>query len=689
MSPFDPPPDDLPSGNLPGGDPSGGNTGNASGLSEGNLPAGTPPTGGSPGNTADPNGSREGEPPRGNPPTAELPGEGSGASVGNGMGGDTPTGGSAANGMSNGASGGTSTRAPYAGSPPPDEPFFAPPADPLPWSETAYGIESAPQDAYAMEVRAETLKNITYGDAVRRGEVDSLHAGKVAFADVVSGEERATISGKLTERSGRGAALVARKLETKIGGRMTISANGWKPASGEDGIVMGGALVDTWTGGLLIAAAMSDDLIAGAGVRLTSPADIWMSGLMGLQERPGTAQADGLLMDLAGTLFEREYGSGIHVAGVANFTGTVYQTQRVGFRPLMKVAMGVRNLIPGAGGAAGEQTPPTPPAAPAGAGEGAVVAHGAAGTATGSARSVDNFQDVGRVVGAVDEFEEVSTLRHQPDTAATLEDVTTAGRNLPVEPPSRVDAVELPPRNLPDGVDQQAIGSGIDDHIQELTDRIEVLEIVGTANLQEHLNVKIGEKLDELNDVAQTLGDIGTIPSKGDVDSSAIGSLADLSSLDDADTRAAMLEAELAKISWPGTVASGDDARRLQLEAEIDALAAARLAMQDGENPVEVLQALAQQSAELYGADDVRTIAFQDAQAYTNRIQSGIAVLEEDLDIYMLARGEVSQGHDPTVALQNALATGEISADMRIHTEQAIDWLNKNFDFNPRPPTNV
>ena len=63
-------------------------------------------------------------------------------------------------------------------------------------------------------------------------------------------------------------------------------------------------------------------------------------------------------MDLCGTLFEREYGAAIHAAGIARFSGTVYQTQRMGFRPMMKVALGVRNLVPGAGEGAPDPAPP-------------------------------------------------------------------------------------------------------------------------------------------------------------------------------------------------------------------------------------------------------------------------------------------------------------------------------------------
>ena len=119
---------------------------------------------------------------------------------------------------------------------------------------------------YALESRAESIHTLAYGDAVRRGETDYLRTGKVdRFADRVSGEEKTKIDGLLLERTGRGSRLVAQKSETTVHGRMSISAVGWKsnPFSGEDSILLGGALTDTWTGGLMIASAMSDDMAIG------------------------------------------------------------------------------------------------------------------------------------------------------------------------------------------------------------------------------------------------------------------------------------------------------------------------------------------------------------------------------------------------------------------------------------------
>ena len=295
---------------------------------------------------------------------------------------------------------------------------------------------ATPGEGYAIEMRAETLNVRTGGDAIRRGDVNEVRTGRVErFEDAVYGEEKATIKDTLVETAERGSAFAAETLEFTVNGRLSVSAVGWpeNKVSGEDAIMLGGAMAETWTGGALIAAAMSDDLIVGGGVRLTAPLDVWVNGLTGFQERPGTAQADAVFREFYGTLFERETGAGTHVAGVANFSGSVYQTQRTGFRPLMRTALGVRNLIPvAAPGVAPEPSPPAPPAAPAGgtnaAGAGTLVATNAGAGAAGSARSADNFQDMGRVANAAEDMENAAALHRAEGTADTLDDLAATAR---------------------------------------------------------------------------------------------------------------------------------------------------------------------------------------------------------------------------------------------------------------------
>lgn len=287
-------------------------------------------------------------------------------------------------------------------------------------------------EGYAIETRAETLNVRTGGDSNRRGELDELHAGNVErFEDAVYGEEKVTVGGELTESVGQGSTLAADTLGFTVNGRLSISAIGWPEnrLSGEDAVLLGGAMTETWTGGALIAAAMSDDLIVGGGVRITAPLDVFVNNLTGIQERPGSGAADVVFRELYGTLFEREYGPGTHSASVASFTGTVYQTQRAGFRPLMKTALGVRNLIPGgAPGVAPEPSPPAPPAAPPSAGAGTMVAANVGAGVANTARGAENLQDMGRVTGAAEDMQSAADLHHAADTADTLDELAGTAR---------------------------------------------------------------------------------------------------------------------------------------------------------------------------------------------------------------------------------------------------------------------
>ena len=209
---------------------------------------------------------------------------------------------------------------------------------------------------YALETRAELLKLISAHVAVRRGELDRMEIGNQASSDAVAGLEALNVRGDLHE-STRTHQVRAERLQTRIEGKLSAHMH-------SDTTLLGGAMAETHAGAVLVTAGMSDDLVAGGGVRATALADLWLSGLIGMEEKIGTAIADGALIEAFGTHFEREYGSGNHVAGFASFSGTIHTTMATGFRPLFKVASGVRNLTAGGGaGAAAEAPAATPPPA--------------------------------------------------------------------------------------------------------------------------------------------------------------------------------------------------------------------------------------------------------------------------------------------------------------------------------------
>ena len=454
---------------------------------------------------------------------------------------------------------------------------FGPPPATLPWeagdSPTVLG------DGFAIETRAEKLEVLTFGDAVRRGEEAHLHTGAVSkFVDTVAGEERGTVHGRLTEHTAKASRLTTVHQQTTVQGRLSFSAVGWpeNAMSGEDGIILGGAMTDTWTGGTLIAAAMSDDLVVGAGARITAPVDVWLNGLYGMEERPGSAVADGVTMDLCGTLFEREYGAAIHAAGIARFSGTVYQTQRMGFRPMMKVALGVRNLVPGAGEGAPDPAPPAAPAG-AGAGEGAMLVTGVAAGGAGAARSMDGFEDMGRVANSAEDLENISDLSRAGDTADTLDDLSNV--------------------RLAEDFDTTTLTRDLDDLVEARNTRIDDLEGVQTNPL-EHVNRLIADKIDELDGIEKAALDTDdfTPPTTklegADRTQDLVSNAGDLM-FDPREASRIDAENELAKVRWPGAVADGAEARQAQLGAELDALAALKLALETNEDPVAFLRQMA------------------------------------------------------------------------------------------------
>ena len=281
------------------------------------------------------------------------------------------------------------------------------------------------EGAHALELRAESMLQYAERGAQRTGKVDRTEVGlSDDNRDVVAGRDEVAVDGMLDEHTGHGLAVIADEVEVNVGGPLTMHAHL------EDNIIMAGVMRDEFAGGTLVSAAMSDDMAAGLGLRCTAPLDLWAHGLVGMEERPGTCAADGLLFELAGTLYEREYGPSAHVAAVARLQGTVATTMKTGFRPLMKVALGVRNLIPGGGGGGGsaDASPPAAPPTPAG-GEaaGATLSAAESGGALGrGAAGVDDTDEIASVVRTVEsasEGAEVEELQHPVSTADNLDDL--------------------------------------------------------------------------------------------------------------------------------------------------------------------------------------------------------------------------------------------------------------------------
>ena len=237
---------------------------------------------------------------------------------------------------------------------------------------------------------------------------------------------------------------------------------------------MAGVMHDEFAGGTLVTAAMSDDMAAGLGLRCTAPLDLWVHGLMGMEERPATCAADAVLLELAGTLYEREYGPSAHVAAVARHQGTVVTTTKTGFRPLMKTAQGVRNLIPGGGGGGGNANtspPAAPPPTDGGASDaaGTLQSMGESGGALGrGATGGDDTDDIASVVRTVEsasDATDVEELQHPASTADNLDDLARVDIEAEVEGAGYRQVAEIYEQPLPAAATPEpdaALGAGPD-----------------------------------------------------------------------------------------------------------------------------------------------------------------------------------------------------------------------------------
>ena len=320
----------------------------------------------------------------------------------------------------------------------PATPF--PPADPRPVFEPPSVMDPVSNldflpvdDAFALEMRAESIEQLVGSDALRRGESERIEAGRShTNADLVAGRDRVRVHATLHEHTGHGLAEQATHLHTTVDGVLGVHADG------EDTVLLAGHMSELWDGGAAIVAAMTDDTVAGGGIRVTTPLDLWVHGLMGVEERIGTCTADAVLMESSATHYEREYGPGAHAAGLAVYTGSLYLSSRSTFRPLMRVSSGVRNLIAGgdggggggdagAGGAPGASPPRAPAAGGAGtqaASETLCAATGAGGTAQAGVMAGVRPEDL----TGIHRVDEVAAFTRGADVAGASGDLTELHR---------------------------------------------------------------------------------------------------------------------------------------------------------------------------------------------------------------------------------------------------------------------
>ena len=264
-------------------------------------------------------------------------------------------------------------------------------------------------ESMMLELRSEVIRTIALRGERRRGDADIIEVGSESAIDQVGGTEELTVEGKLQEEVGDDRIEQATDKVMVVNGPLTIDVH-------SDTTLMAGKMDEVFIGATLLLAGMSDDLAIGGGCRFTGIIDLWVAGLLGMEEKIGSATTDGIQIDLGPLFIDREYGPGLHNFGMAIYNGALYQTQAAGFRQLYRVWKGVRNTTPGGGGGGGGGNGEPPSSGLAdGVSAGSMLS---SGVRPRSGTSVDEMQDLIRA------SEETATTT---EDLANVEDAATAG----------------------------------------------------------------------------------------------------------------------------------------------------------------------------------------------------------------------------------------------------------------------
>ena len=286
--------------------------------------------------------------------------------------------------------------------------------------------------------RAKHIVERSGRNRIRRGHTDRLEVGGEGLFERTGGTRTLRVGGTLAESTGGTHTTRAKRVERTVRGHARIEGR-------TDNIILGGGMSEVHAGAEVVLAGMSDDLVIGAGARVTALLDLWVAGLHGVEEKLVTANADGAFVDTARTLFEREYGTGVHHAAAASFSGAVYATQATGFRKYMKVASGVRNLSSGGGGGGGESAAASGPSAAAPS-PGEESGPGLLRSAQTPGPGTEGFDsaDVGRLAGEAQASEDAATYARTENVADATARAQVAGDSPDeaAKAPSRMDSAQ-------------------------------------------------------------------------------------------------------------------------------------------------------------------------------------------------------------------------------------------------------
>ena len=524
---------------------------------------------------------------------------------------------------------------------------------------------AAEQGRYALETRAEALALVSADAAVRRGDSDLFEIGRLDSSDVVDGGEETRTGGDHSEEA-HSLLVRAARVDTQVQGKLSLKAH-------SDTTLLGGAMAETHLGPALLLAGMSDSLVAGGGMRV-SVADLTVAGLVGLEEKIGSAVADGAMIEAYATHFEREYGAGNHMAGIAAFTGTVHTTMATGFRQLFKVANGVRNITPGGGSGAGPEGPagstppgerPPAPLPPDAAGNGGLIG------------------DTPEVSGVYDEINPYSQIGSSSDVAEPIyEDLPGAARAGDDSGADYANPNRLRSTNA-------AAAAGGPDALRENVDRLRDALTELFRQWDTNRSADTAETLGDLRssaDTAETLGDLrGAARDYSDPYSSALLDLVtepDRALLPDEVTRQTLAEhLDLAQTDAIRSARGADADAQDAVNQAVEIYELARRAVAGGEDPTQILDQLAaiyrwraENGVEAYrnqAANVANATSYVRDLLRNNGYQAAAAGTDQALDANTLTRlqdlfgvGEAAGASDELAEVEGAARLGDLVGDL-------------------------
>ncbi len=199
---------------------------------------------------------------------------------------------------------------------------------------------SGTEERCALELRAETINLVAVKRAERRGVSDRLEIGKESASDTATGHEEVNVEGNY-RLEGRDIETSASIVKRTFRGRLNLRLY-------SDTLMLSGAVSETFVGVVTSGAGMCDVLGAAGGLRVTTSGDFRLiNGLAGMEEKPGTSINDKLLLEIAATSFQREYGVASYKAAFASYSGEKLLSMEAGTWSMLKASLGFRQQIKG------------------------------------------------------------------------------------------------------------------------------------------------------------------------------------------------------------------------------------------------------------------------------------------------------------------------------------------------------